>query len=454
MQKYIFLVFTCTLLIIACQKDDNSGLNPPNTEEPTSSWELIQRQIFEPNCVACHTAGTTFANQSGLVLTEDVAYENLVDKLPKNPAAVADGLMLLEQNGLPSLYTSFLWEKINAPNQDHFYQDHPEYGEIMPLGTPPLTNGELEYIRQWIVAGAPKESFVVDEAVLEDDTRFEPPAEDFVPLAIPVSGVQLHLGPFQVAPNYERELFQYQKLNNTEDLYVNNIEIAMRKGSHHFILYDYPSGDEPIEGEIRDLRDENGNDNFETLFSMRNQIFVFGTQFRNTNYTYPEGVALKIPAGQGFDLNSHYVNYGDSPVTGEVYVNLNTVDPSKVEHEAEELFLSKTSIFLPANQETTLKSEFTFSDKRHVFLLTSHAHRLMKEFRIFIKGGARDGELVYFTNDWEHPALINFEPAITLNPGEGLRAEAVYDNYTDQNVSFGLKSTDEMMIIFGAYYKD
>jgi len=447
----IQIIFGFTLFIVSCTIKDTE----PLAGEPTSSWEVVQGNIFEPNCVVCHTAGTSFARDSDLILTKGVAYNNLIDKVPENADAAEDGLKLLEQNGLESLYNSFLWEKIDAPNQEHFYEDHPEYGSIMPLGLPALTNGELEYIRAWIIAGAPESGFVADISLLDDTDRFELPDNSFRALQLPESGVQLHLGPFDVQPNFERELYQYHLLGNTEDIFVNRIEITMRQGSHHFILYDFAPGTTlPIENEIRDIRNENSQFNIPTLLSIQNQVFVFGTQLRNTDFTYPAGVALKVPAGKGFDLNTHYPNYSGSTISGELYVNMHTIDQSEVLHEAKELFLNNLNFSLPPHQETVVTSEFIFPERRNIFMLTSHAHQQMKEFRIFIKGGPRDGELVYYTNNWEHPVLLDFDPPLVLEAGEGLSGEAIYDNQTDRILQFGLLSTEEMMIIFGSYYLD
>lgn len=444
----------CALIIIL----SGCGGSSDNTEPvlaPTSSWEIIQTKILEPNCVSCHSAGTSFAKQSGLVLSSEVAYNQLIDRAPKNLAALNDGLMLLETKGLESLSSSFLWEKINVVGQEHFYQDHPGYGEIMPLGIPSLTNGELAFIHAWIVAGAPDTGFIADESLLENTSRFELPEEDFTVPTIPESGYQMHLGPFDVKPNFERELYEYQILGNTEAIYVDQIEITMRKGSHHFILYDFDSGTPlPQTNVIRDIRDENNQFVIPTITSIVNQVFVFGTQLRNTNYSYPEGVALKVPAGKGFDLNTHYANYSDETVVGELYVNLHTRPVSEVKHIAHELFLSEQNFSLPPKKESTVAAEYIFNNKRQVFMLTSHAHQHMKEFRIYIKGGSRDGELVYYTNDWEHPVLLEYDPPITLNAGEGLRGEAIYDNQTDRTLKFGLLSLDEMMIIFGSYYTE
>ena len=183
-----------------------------------NTWDIIQESIWNPKCTMCHVSGSSFAEQSGLILTEDVAYEELVNATPKNPHAAEDGLELVGTNGIASLYSSFLWEKINAPNYEHFYEDHPEYGSIMPMGLDFLTNGELEFIRQWIIAGAPEDGHVADETLLSDTTIFALP--DFEPLEIPENGIQIHLPPFDVPPQFERELFYYVEIDTPDYLYA------------------------------------------------------------------------------------------------------------------------------------------------------------------------------------------------------------------------------------------
>ena len=64
-----------------------------NRAQETPTFEIIQTEIFNLNCISCHQPGTSFARQSGLILTEGVAYASLVDVVPKNAAAAADGLV-------------------------------------------------------------------------------------------------------------------------------------------------------------------------------------------------------------------------------------------------------------------------------------------------------------------------------------------------------------------------
>ena len=400
--------------------------------------------------------GSAIQKQSGLDLSFDVAYSSLVGVQPSNEAAKQDGLLRVSgEGGMKGLTQSYLWEKINVYDQDHFLSDHPEYGQLMPPGGNFLSDGELQLIRSWIEAGAPEDEIVVDEKVLLNTNRYTP--EPFKKLDLPSKGLQLHLGPFEVQPNFEREFFQFTALDQNNDMYVNRIEIEMRRGSHHFLLYTFnentpqqvlPSFDQP-----RELRNENSVINLATLYQMQFHKFFGGTQWSRLDYRLPEGVALKIPQGSGLDQNSHYVNRTDSIMIGEIYTNLHTIKKDDVEHVAELFDFNNTEIYLPPKKITTLTKTFILDEKYYMGQVFSHAHEKMQEFVVEIVGGKRNGEVIYWTNDWEHPPIINFDPPIEINAGEGLMLKATYDNPTSLPVTFGYRSIDEMMILFGWYYK-
>ncbi len=451
MQKLSTLLFISILLLGACGTTEETPSDP--LANYTSTYEIIQGEIWDVSCVSCHSPGTTFAKQSNLILSAEVSYEQLINRTPNNAAAKADGLQLVGDKGIESLYKSFLWEKINVHDQEHFYEDHPQYGSLMPLGAP-LTNGEIEFIRQWIINGAPKEGEVVDRAILADTTRFE--EAPFEPLALPTEGLQFHLGPFDVPANTDREMFSYQALNNSAPIFVDEVEFSMRPGSHHFILYNYtadiPELFIPKSDRIRDVYDDKGEYVLSTLVVMAYHQFVAGTQWPRMRYAFPEGVALRIPANSGFDMNAHYANKTDEVVKGEVYANIHTTKEEEVVHVAEILNLNNTNITLPAKTKTTLEKTFTFEEERTIFQLWSHAHSHMTEFRVYAIGGENDGKLVYISYDWEHPPILQMDPPLVIPANGGLRLETTYDNQENRTLNFGLRSTDEMMILFGAYY--
>ncbi|HIC01252.1 MAG: hypothetical protein VCF25_29355 [Candidatus Poribacteria bacterium] len=459
--KLVLVVFLCVCLGIftTCSNDEEETTEQSLAEAPSAAtWLVIQDQILSRRCVSCHQDGTSEALQSELILTPDVAYNQLINRTPKNLTARAGGLTLIGTEGSKSLAKSFLWEKINAPNEDHFYQDHPSYGTIMPPPPlPPLTYGELEFIRKWIIEGVPKAAVVADPRLLENIDQYQPQVA-FVPPLPPKEGKQLHVKQFEIQPNSEREFFYYQPLNNPEPIYINQVEVSMKPGSHHFLIYGFqrntPAFMIPQPHIYRELRDANGNYILATIQSMRFHTFVAGTQWPKMNYEFPAGIALKIPANYGFDLNSHYVNRTNSEVAGEVYVNLHYADPKQIEHTADVIAFTNFDIRLPPHQITTLQKTFNFKKRVHIFQLFSHAHELNTEFRVEISGGARNGEEIYFTDDWEHPPILELDPPLVLDAGRGFKLIATYNNTRDKEVGFGFLSTDEMMILFGLYYTD
>ena len=78
------------------------------------------------SCVNCHASETAITKQSGLDLSNNEAYGQMVGVSPKNIAAKEDGLVIVSnEGGMKGLAKSFLWEKINAYDREHYLSDHP-----------------------------------------------------------------------------------------------------------------------------------------------------------------------------------------------------------------------------------------------------------------------------------------------------------------------------------------
>jgi hypothetical protein len=434
-----------TIVLAACGTDDTGA---PPAPEARGTFDRIQSQLLATSCTAgCHTQGSAFGASSGLVLDRAVAFANLVGVAPKNAAARADGLLRVKPFKADS---SLLYHKLVIADGHHATA----YGSTMPLGGQTITNGELEYIRRWIEAGAPATGNVVDTMVLADRTR--PVPTPFTPLAAPPQGVQLRIESFSVNPNFERELFVYRRVSNVGDMFVDRIETRMRTNSHHLLLYTFeniPAFIRPQFDAIRDIRHPDGTLNLLNMLPMGFHVFFAGTQTPSSDYRFPPGVALRIPAQGTLDLNAHYVNRTTAPITGEAFVNLHTVPATSVQRVARTLNMGNTDLNLPPRTRTTLSKTFRVADSTMtIFMLTSHMHERGEKFVIKVTGGPRDGEVVYTTTDWAHPDIINFAQPIVLRRGEGLTSEITYNNTTDRSIRFGLTSADEMGIIFGYFY--
>ena len=438
-------------------------------ESDTSTYHEIQDYIFDKSCVnrACH--GTP-ANAGGLNLAYEVSYQNLVGQTPRTPAAVATGMKLIDP-GHPE--NSFLLTKLTE-------QISSEFGARMPLAAGPLHEAKIAAIRQWIASGAPEKGKVPgigDLAVLRD------PEETFHPPEPPPAGkgYQLHLPPFRVQPGTELEVFYATQITDEngeplqEDIFVNGFDIVYPTGSHHFILY----GITPI-GLLTGLLEKgvgsgvgiNPEDTFRILnpddpqatghLGVLERLPIIGSQRAETEIRFPEGVALRIPGGTLFDMNSHYINLlGTQPLIGETYVNLYTLQPEEVIFEARGFAVSNRDINVPPGTTQVIEDQWRVSREIRrrgypestvlsVFQITSHMHRHGELFEI---NRMSTGELLHRSITYDNAPLNRFDPPLEFTTGDGLRFQCTHSNYdTDTPIQYGLTSEDEMCIMFGFYY--
>ena len=433
-----YLVLLLAGAVVAC-----SDATPP---APAGRFARIQSEILDGSCAGCHDNSANPA--AGLSLTAGHSLANLVGSATTNDDARADGLKRITPSS-PEM--SLLYRKLSFTG----WPAGRNYGSPMPLGLPSLSIGQMEFVRQWIAAGAPLAGEVVkDTMLLRDQTR---PAEvAFTALAPPAQGVQLHIDQFGITPKFERELFLRRNLNNAADLYITRIETKMRVNSHHFLLYTFqptiPAIIVPAPDVVRDIRNPDGSMIFANMLVMGYHVFFAGSMTQTSDYRFPAGVALKVPANATFDLNSHFINKSTASIVGEAYANLHTVDRSQVQRVASTLNMANTSLTLPPGQRTTITKTFLVDSTITVFMLTSHMHARGEKFVVKISGGARNGQVVYENIDWEHPAITNLATPLVLQKGEGLTSEVTYNNTTTRTIVFGLTSEDEMDIIFGYYY--
>ncbi len=396
-----------------------------------STFEAIQDHIFNESCISssCHSSAWAAA---GLSLEPDVAYEQLVGRVPQNAKAREEG-MLLVNAGDPE--KSFLMTKLTGSGVG--------YGDRMPRSYSSLSGVAIDAIRAWIAAGAPRDSVVPDAPDLDRDLHntefyFQPPAK-------PQRGIQLHLSPFAVAPRSEREIFSTTRLGVAEDLMVNKIEVVQPEGSHHFILYQSTDENPPPPG-IRDVDRDNPLQAL-GIFSKR---FIVGSQSPAAVFDFPEGIAIPMPADAVYELNSHFVNTsGENTLIGEVYVNLHSMPADSVKVAAKPIFVSNFGISVPPGRTETTARNWTLERDVNVIMLSSHMHRHGRRFDIFL-----GDERIYRSEEWDEPVTLVFNPALEVKAGERVRFECTHENDDkDFTIRFGFTAeNDEMCIMLGYYY--
>ena len=411
-----------------------TGCVTPPTEsivplEERSTFATMQREIFSTGCAVsgCH-AGATPAG--GLTLEAGRSFDALVNVAAANADAHADGLLRIVP-GRPA--ESFLMTKLAGMLK-------PGYGARMPLGSAMLDSGRLEFIREWVEAGAPRTGVVADTSFLHSGHG---PA-GMAPLPLPAEGFQLHIAPFSIRPHSEREVFLATYGPVMPSAFITKLHVKMSDHSHHFTLYSFLAGDLNVP-KIDRLRDRGRNmDEF-----VYNRQFIFGSQEADVTYELPPGVGIPVESHTLFDINMHSVNGAVDTIPGEVYVNVHTTP--HVEKVAKSLLWSFTNYRLRAHAASTVRDTFAIDHDIDLCMLTSHFHRHGLSFRIYQMQTGGAVRQIYQSTQWDHPTIESYAPTLHLAAGEKLTLEATYFNDTDVDIYYGPSAEDEMCSVFGLY---
>ena len=226
-------------------------------------------------------------------------------------------------------------------------------------------------------------------------------------------------------PRFRQISPDYRRLANANELYVTRIQSKRRPRSHHLALYTHDESvttpqcnTRPAPNAVRDLRNLDGSLNPSTTAFMGCHVFFGPARSSEADFRFPPGVALRLPANAALEFNLHYVNRSPAEFPGEAATNLSTIDKSQVQTVARTLNLNNTFIILPPKQRTTLTRAFPVAVRTTVLALTSHMHSMGERFEIRVRRANGIESTVYTSTDWEHPAFINFDTPIVLQPGE------------------------------------
>jgi hypothetical protein len=269
---------------------------------------------------------------------------------------------------------------------------------------------------------------------------------------------QVHIPIFPVAANSEREFYVRYEVGNKEDIYVTGLETTQRPGTHHLVLYGFgpksiAHGLPPL-GMIFDQNMTNGKGNLRSQNGLPDSYIAFESPSGDFQYKLPDGFAVKLPANTSYNFNSHYFNKTNETRFGECYVNFKTTDKSKVKRLLDNFTIDGNNFSLPPNQKTVIKKDTIFDKKTTFISMISHCHKRGENFVIKIKGGKRNGEIIYQNTDYASAPYYNFPQPIVFQPGEGLSWEVTYNNESNRTITYGVTSEDEMNFIFGFSYQD
>jgi hypothetical protein len=207
----------------------------------------------------------------------------------------------------------------------------------------------------------------------------------------------------------------------------------MTPGSHHLLLF-YKQGAT--------------NTNLADCSGLEFAATPYSTQLPDDSLAFPDGVAALVPAGEGFRIQSHYLNTTQNQITAHVEVTLHPAVPGTVTQHAGILFVVEPQINVPPQSTKTIKHDCSIPVDMNVMKASSHMHQHGTNFL-----ATAAGSTLYQTTTWNDPSPAEFDPPRQLHAGDPLHFECTFVNNGNTTLTFGESAqTNEMCIFVGAFY--
>lgn len=178
---------------------------------------------------------------------------------------------------------------------------------------------------------------------------------------------------------------------------------------------------------------------------------VFGEQLRRVTSTqhhyhdqrFPLGVGRLLRGGDRLAIEYHYLNPSDEPLRAAAKINLHVTGEDELARQAQVATFENLTIYTPPDGQSRHTGECLVNAPVTAFELGRRTRHWGTDFRVWIRGGARDGELLWHSGDYRDTQIELAQP-LNLKAGEGLRFECNYRNSSDEDLAAGSSARDEV----------
>ena len=254
----------------------------------------------------------------------------------------------------------------------------------------------------------------------------------------PENGFQITSGPIELEPGYEDTRCLYFDLPSDEPVDIVRFEQKNRGFSHHFVVHRAGEVFPPGLGDCPD-----------GLHTVHPPLYP-GTRDQ-APFSMPDGVAMQFPERAGMVVQIHLLNTMPDVETELFELNLHVGDPAVEYEPAGVVGGSDFDFRIPPRTEHTASQQCSILREIQLFALTSHSHALTKSFDISVVDSGQTTP-VYTSTDWDSPAVIEYDPPLTVPGGGGFEFSCTWQNDSDDEIRYGPKAVDEMCIFFGYYF--
>jgi hypothetical protein len=229
------------------------------------------------------------------------------------------------------------------------------------------------------------------------------------------------------------DVYKCVRVTIPQDTYITNIMAQAPVGTHHTVL------------SIAGANNTGGPDGEQDCsVGSLGMVMLYASGVGTSPLDFPDGVGIKVSAGQQIHVNLHLFNAGDDTLSGEsgIFVKSQPTPPAQI---AEMVFAGTFAVYVPSNNTPTpITGTCTESSNYSLFAVWPHMHQLATHQKV---------ELIHnSTPQVLHDADYSFteqrydlkSPIVQVTNGDQLRVTCTYLNNTGKAVTWGDSSNEEM----------
>jgi rRNA processing protein Gar1 len=262
-----------------------------------------------------------------------------------------------------------------------------------------------------------------------------------------VNGFQIKAPTTRVEVGSDIETCFVPDLTFDRDVYVLQADAYQGPVGHHVQLYG--SAIPRRKGEVFDCSD---------LATMSTLLPLVTPNFplveRDNKTQLPDNFYVRIPAGSLIVMQSHYVNYTDSPIEVADIVNIETVDDVTGMTESSYFVVSDNTFTVPEGQSTNTYECDVVEDVQLLYGF-GHMHEQGKVFRIERTPAGGTTETLYSVDPWtaeyrDYAPIERYavDAPLVLHAGDHLTMTCEYDNTKGEPLAW----PREMCVFFSSYF--
>lgn len=258
------------------------------------------------------------------------------------------------------------------------------------------------------------------------------PGTDAAPPPLPPGFVSLVERDWTLQPG--TEVYRCTRVTVQEDMYVNTFRSLSPLGTHHTVLSVEKNSSEP-------------DGDYDCGAGSISHAMLFASGVGTDDLELPEGVAIRLEAGDQLDLNLHLYNVSDSAISGTSGTLARLIPAGDVTDQAEVVFGGTYAVWLPSNPGVmqSINGGCQFEQDATVVALWPHMHALGRHMRVTL-GGQTIMDSPFDFNE----QLNEIIDPLQVSAGQNLQVECIYENNTGSLVTFG-DSSDQEMCFVGIY---